>query len=292
MHIHIRPAQVSEAEEVSSLLTAAAEWLCERGTPMWKADELNPERVAGDVASGLFVVAEVGGTIAGTLKFQLEDPLFWPDQPTGDAAYVHRLAVRRSFAGGRISTALMNWSAEHARNLGRRSLRLDCDASRPRLRALYERMGFRHHSDRQVGPYSVARYEMPLVAARAFRIQGLDHVQLAMPAGEEESARRFYTGVLGLSEVSKPPNLAKRGGAWFQDGTLRVHLGVEANFSPARKAHPAFLVKDLAALIVHFEQEGIEVIRDEPLAEYDRVYVSDPFGNRIELLEPILRGSQ
>ncbi len=120
-----------------------------------------------------------------------------------------------------------------------------------------------------------------------FRIHGLDHVQLAMPAGEEDRAREFYSGLLGLAEVSKPPNLARRGGAWFEGGSMRVHLGVEADFRPARKAHPAFLVAGLDALIQRLGEAGIDVVTDEPLEGYDRIYVSDPFGNRIEFLEPV-----
>ena len=114
----------------------------------------------------------------------------------------------------------------------------------------------------------------------------IDHVQLAMPAGREAEARAFYSGVLGIPEVAKPENLAKRGGAWFERGTLKVHLGVEPNFSPARKAHPAFRVENLAELIDHLRAAGVEVTTDEPLPGYERCYVSDPFGNRIELLEP------
>lgn len=118
------------------------------------------------------------------------------------------------------------------------------------------------------------------------KLLAIDHVQLAMPAGREAEARAFYAGILGIPEVAKPENLAKRGGAWFETGTLKVHLGVEANFSPARKAHPAFRVENLPALIEHLEASGVDVTTDEPLPGYDRCYVSDPFGNRIELLEP------
>jgi catechol 2,3-dioxygenase-like lactoylglutathione lyase family enzyme len=119
-----------------------------------------------------------------------------------------------------------------------------------------------------------------------FQVNGLDHVQLAMPAGEEQRARDFYSGILGLTEVPKPPNLAKRGGTWFEGGTLRVHIGVEADFRPAKKAHPAFLVRNLAAAARHLERFGVTIITDEPLEGYHRIYVHDPFGNRIELLEP------
>lgn len=121
----------------------------------------------------------------------------------------------------------------------------------------------------------------------AFQIHGLDHVQLAMPAGQEATARKFYSGVLGLNEVPKPANLTKRGGVWFEGGTLRVHLGVEADFHPAKKAHPAFLVRNLGAITEHLHRAGIAAVADEPLEGYHRIYVSDPFGNRIELLEPL-----
>ena len=120
-------------------------------------------------------------------------------------------------------------------------------------------------------------------------IAAIDHVQLAMPPGMESAARDFYQGVLGIPEVPKPPHLAKRGGAWFEQGALKIHLGVEADFRPARKAHPALLVVDLECLIVRLKKHNVKVIEDDPLEGYLRVYVADPFGNRIELMEP-LRG--
>src|SRR5690349_2150916 len=116
-------------------------------------------------------------------------------------------------------------------------------------------------------------------------VRSIDHVQLAMPPGREAEARAFYAGVLGIPEVEKPPHLARRGGCWFGRDGLKVHLGVEADFRPARKAHPAFLVEDLAGLAATLGAAGHPVARDEPLEGYARVYVSDPFGNRIELME-------
>jgi len=118
-------------------------------------------------------------------------------------------------------------------------------------------------------------------------IKAIDHVQLAMPFGGEAVARAFYEDVLGIPEVPKPPNLAKRGGCWFGHGALRVHLGVENDFRPARKAHPAFLVEGLPALKTRLEAAGYTCRTDEPLAGYDRIYVDDPFGNRIEFMEPL-----
>ena len=160
MTLSIRPANSDDAATVSAALVEAAQWLEAAGMRLWRAEELHESEIAADVASGLFFIAECDGIAAAVVRFQLEDPLFWPDVPLGDAAYIHRLAVRRQFAGRGISTTILSWAAERTRSLGRGWLRLDCEASRPKLRAIYERFGFRHHSDRQVGPYFVARYEL------------------------------------------------------------------------------------------------------------------------------------
>jgi catechol 2,3-dioxygenase-like lactoylglutathione lyase family enzyme len=117
-------------------------------------------------------------------------------------------------------------------------------------------------------------------------VERLEHVQLAMPVGGEERARMFYQGILKIPEIPKPPHLAKRGGCWFERGQLKIHLGVESDFRPARKAHPALLVSDLGALVELLRTQGYVLRNDEPLEGYDRIYVDDPFGNRIELMEP------
>ena len=116
------------------------------------------------------------------------------------------------------------------------------------------------------------------------RIVSLDHVQLAMPPGREGEARAFYEAILGIPERPKPPHLAKRGGCWFERGALKLHLGVEADFRPARKAHPALIVEDLPALAAALAQAGYRT-SDAALDGDDRLYVDDPFGNRIELME-------
>lgn len=118
-------------------------------------------------------------------------------------------------------------------------------------------------------------------------VLALDHVQLAMPEGGEAAARAFYRDALGIPELPKPPHLAVRGGCWFERSALKVHLGVERDFRAARKAHLAFLVDDLAALATTLTAGGYRVVADEPLDGYDRLYVDDPFGNRIELLQPL-----
>jgi GNAT superfamily N-acetyltransferase len=167
MHPSIRQAKPPDADKVADILREAARWLEQGSLSMWRDDELLPSRIAADVAAGLFFVAEYDGEAAGTVKFQLEDALFWPDVPQAQSAFVHRLAVRRRFAGGNISSALLRWAVQRARSLGRRYLRLDCEASRPRLRGVYERFGFHHHSDRQVGPYFVSRYEYDVMLSAA-----------------------------------------------------------------------------------------------------------------------------
>jgi catechol 2,3-dioxygenase-like lactoylglutathione lyase family enzyme len=116
-------------------------------------------------------------------------------------------------------------------------------------------------------------------------VRRLDHVLLAMPAGREADARKFYQDILGIPEAQKPAELAARGGCWFEDGELKVHLGIEKNFAPARKAHPAFLVDDLAGLTAVLTKAGYAIAHDKPLEGYDRIFVDDPFGNRIELME-------
>lgn len=118
-------------------------------------------------------------------------------------------------------------------------------------------------------------------------IVGLDHVQLAMPAGGEDVARAFYVGVLGLAEVPKPADLARRGGCWFAGGGVNIHLGVEEPFAPARKAHPALLVDDLPAMRERLAACDVGFTEGSPLDGYTRGDVRDPFGNRIELMQKL-----
>ena len=120
------------------------------------------------------------------------------------------------------------------------------------------------------------------------RVYAIDHVQLAMPAGEEDKARAFYEGVLGIAETPKPPHLAARGGVWFENGDLKIHLGVEKDFRAAKKAHPALLVEDLNELILICTGAGYDIVTDDTLEGYHRAYVSFTFGNRIELMERIM----
>jgi catechol 2,3-dioxygenase-like lactoylglutathione lyase family enzyme len=115
-------------------------------------------------------------------------------------------------------------------------------------------------------------------------VRRVHHIQLAAPPGSEEQARAFFVGVLGFEEVAKPPNLAQRGGAWFRGDGVEVHVGIDADFYPARKAHVAFEVDDVEQLRQHLQVHEIETWEDEPLPGYRRFYANDPFGNRLEFL--------
>jgi catechol 2,3-dioxygenase-like lactoylglutathione lyase family enzyme len=119
-----------------------------------------------------------------------------------------------------------------------------------------------------------------------FDLVGLHHVQLAVPAGAEDAARAFYGGLLGMVELAKPAALAARGGCWFRGGTWELHLGVEAEFRPARKAHPGVVVHGLAALAARLTEAGVRVDWDDNFPGHRRCYAEDPFGNRLEFLEP------
>jgi catechol 2,3-dioxygenase-like lactoylglutathione lyase family enzyme len=116
---------------------------------------------------------------------------------------------------------------------------------------------------------------------------GVDHVQLAAPAGCEAEARRFFGEALGREEIEKPEPLRARGGVWFRCGAQQVHIGVEEEFSPARKAHPAFQVAEYDALRDRLRAAGIDATPDESVPGLRRCFVSDPWGNRIELLETL-----
>ena len=118
-------------------------------------------------------------------------------------------------------------------------------------------------------------------------IIGIDHVQLAMPEGGEDRAREFYGGVLRMTEQPKPPALAARGGAWFFAGKTQLHLGVDAAFRPAQRAHPALLVRGLGDYVARARAQGCRVVDDDPLPGFARIFLYDPFGNRLELMEAI-----
>jgi hypothetical protein len=119
-----------------------------------------------------------------------------------------------------------------------------------------------------------------------FAFTAVQHVQLAIPAGGEDESRAYWGGLLGLAEVSKPPVLAARGGCWFDGPGFQVHLGVETGFSPARKAHPGFEIRGVRSLAEHLAAHGYPVSWSDEVPGQDRFHTADPFGNRLEFLEP------
>ena len=116
-------------------------------------------------------------------------------------------------------------------------------------------------------------------------ILNIDHVQIAIPLASESRARGFYSGILGFTEIAKPPEMAERKSIWFVSGGVNLHLGIEPDFTPAKRAHPAFLVEDLETILAACERAGITTKPDISFNGFRRVHVFDPFGNRIELME-------
>ena len=157
--ISVRQANLDDLSTVSEILSEAAAWLDRENMTLWQPEHISLSAIQQDIELGLFYIAFGGDIAAGVVIFQTEDLVFWPDIIQSGSAFLHRLAVRRSFAGGSVSTQIFQWAIDRTRELGKHFLRLDCVADRPRLRSVYENFGFKHHSDRQVGAYFVARYE-------------------------------------------------------------------------------------------------------------------------------------
>ena len=120
-----------------------------------------------------------------------------------------------------------------------------------------------------------------------FTFTSIDHIQLAAPKGSEDKARTFFKDLLGFDEVEKPEALKKRGGVWFEFANHQIHIGIEEPFNPAKKAHPAFEVENIEALKQHLVTNGIDVTEDDRIPGVKRFFISDPFGNRMELLERV-----
>ena len=118
-------------------------------------------------------------------------------------------------------------------------------------------------------------------------LAAIDHVQLAAPPGAEDALRAYYVDALGMTEIPKPPVLAARGGCWFRAGAVQLHLGIEADFRPAKKAHPGLRVTDIEAYAARLETGGARVVWDGELPGHRRFYSEDPVGNRLEFLQPL-----
>lgn len=115
-------------------------------------------------------------------------------------------------------------------------------------------------------------------------LTGIDHIQIAAPQGSEDEARKFYGEILGMQEIPKPDNLKARGGCWFQCGSHEVHIGIQPDFIPAKKAHPGFTVNALEQLKAKLQEAGYEISQEPPIDGRSRFFTHDPFGNRIEFL--------
>jgi ribosomal protein S18 acetylase RimI-like enzyme len=157
--VKVEWATPRDVETVSSILREAATWLRERGMPLWRDEDLLPAQLRRDVAQGLYCLARSGDAASGTARIQMQDPEIWPEATPGQAAYVHRIAVRRGAAGSGVPRAIFDFAREIARQRGCSHLRLDCDASRAKLRDMYRSLGFRLVDQRRVASFVVARFE-------------------------------------------------------------------------------------------------------------------------------------
>jgi GNAT superfamily N-acetyltransferase len=160
--IEIVKARPADTDKASAIMNEVAGWLAARGETLWFPEELTPERLLPSIEAEELHLVLMDGEPAGTVIFQLSDRIYWPDMPEGDAAYIHKVILKRSSAGSGISRQIIQWARDKAKDLGMKYLRLDTEAARPKLCALYESAGFTRHSERQVGRHYVVRYEMRL----------------------------------------------------------------------------------------------------------------------------------
>jgi GNAT superfamily N-acetyltransferase len=162
--MQVRVAQSAESALVAEVLSTAAAKLVERGQSLWSSAEVSEGAVAPHVSSGLYYLGIEEGHVVGVFRFQLQDRAFWPEIPEGTSAYLHKLAVRPERNGQGLAHGLLAHAARLTRDRGLRFLRLDCLAGRPKLRAVYESFGFRHHSEKQIGTQIFHRFELDVGA--------------------------------------------------------------------------------------------------------------------------------
>lgn len=165
--MHVRLARPADAPVVASVLSAAAAKLRERGEELWTEAEVSEQAIAPHVRDGLYHLALEEGEPIGVFRLQDSDPAFWPDIPEGTSAYLHKLAVVPRRQGTGVAHELLRRAAELARQRGFRFLRLDCMSGRPKLRAVYDSFGFRHHSQKKIGGHTFERFELDLGASDA-----------------------------------------------------------------------------------------------------------------------------
>jgi predicted GNAT family N-acyltransferase len=164
MDVRIEMAKHDETDAVLSILDEAAKWLDAKGATLWTAHQLNREEIAVQIENGMYWLAKVDGEIAGCFRYQNEDMNYWDDVPHADSAFVHKVAVKREFAGGEVSRSMLDFAKQKATSEGKKFLRLDC-AKREKLCRFYESHGFVFHSEKIREPYLVVRYEFSLRSA-------------------------------------------------------------------------------------------------------------------------------
>ena len=161
--LEVRCATASDTSSISEVLTEATRWLQEKGKPLWSIDLFSAPLLKPHVIDGEYWMFFYEGELAGVLRFQLEDRLYWPDSIDGEAAYLHKLVVRRAFSGSGLSATMLQWAVKRTKELGRPFLRLDCEASRDRLRGIYEDFGFRRVGDIELDGRIMARFQLEIL---------------------------------------------------------------------------------------------------------------------------------
>ena len=161
-NLEIRRAGVSDFSAVSTVLIEAAYWLRKKGMSLWDPENFSENGLLPQVEGGNFWICILGGNVAGVLKFQMEDELYWPGFPKDEAVYVHKLTVSRRFAGQGLADRMLNWAAMKGAELGRNYLRLDCEASREKLCRIYEKFGFEREGEILLGERKMVRFELNL----------------------------------------------------------------------------------------------------------------------------------
>ena len=288
----LRAATPADAPALAQVLHAAFEEHRGKLDPPSGVHAETPASLVARMAKGGAVVAHAAGP-GGEGALVACGFYEWRDGYT----YIGRLGTLPAHRGAGLGGALLAWAEERSRGHGDTRARLATRVHWAELRRYYEARGYRAVSygthpgkawptwvDFEKDLAAAPRHTAP---ADAFAPVALDHVQLAIPKGTEDEARAFWIGVLGFAELPKPAESAGRGGAWFADGPVQVHVGVEDDFAPARKAHPALRVRGLEALRARLVAAGRPITPLAPLAGAPRFHSADPFGNRIEFIAEI-----
>jgi GNAT superfamily N-acetyltransferase len=284
----LREAVPADAPEIARVLHLAFQEHEGKLDPPSGVHKETPESLAERMGKGgAVVVTADDGALVGAGFYE------WRD----DYAYIGRVGTLPAHRRAGLGTAILKAAEERARAKGYVRARLATRVHWAELRRYYESKGYRAvgygtHPGKTLPTWvdlekDLARAELAEAADLAregFRVGALDHVQLAIPRGKEDEARAFWIGVLGFTEIPKAEGSSGRGGAWFAVGPVQVHVGVEDDFRPARKAHPALRVHGLEALRARLTAAGRPIEPLPALEGHPRFHSSDSFGNRIEFI--------